>query len=207
MSTNCAQICLPAAGNQLFLVCSYPQMMQMPGTMQGMPSVYNNEESGTPKFGNNLNVTNQLRNNKEFKREKNIESLKLSKDKKYFHLLQPYKHERIKDEDEMFQKITYTYVCKYDECNKVFSKACNFLDHVRMHEGIKPYQCTQCGKEFVQKCNLRKHFKKHQAVSLNDRKVFKCFECGKGFTERYNLKVSSELNWLNTGCRKTINFP
>jgi hypothetical protein len=86
---------------------------------------------------------NRKRNTEEYVREQYIESLQLSKDDKYLHLLKPYLHERIKHEDKMFQKVKYTYVCKYRDCYKVFNKACNFLDHVRMHENIKPYQCAK----------------------------------------------------------------
>lgn len=166
-----------------------PRPCPMPHSERVLPLAPGLTEMMTLKRGYNLGATNQNKNSEEFQREKYIESLKLPKDEKYFHLLMPYKHQRIQEDDEIFQKVTYTYVCKYDDCDKVFSKACNFLDHVRMHEGVKPYQCTLCDKEFVQKWNLRKHFKKHEASSLSERKVFKCVKCNKGFTERYNLKV------------------
>lgn len=129
------------------------------------------------------------RNEEEYERERQIEALNLDKDEKYLHLLKPYQYERVRAGDDVLEKVAYTYICKYQGCDKHFTKACNFLDHVRMHEGIKPYKCNKCSKEFVQKCNLKKHFKRHLSVTLEERKVFKCSKCHKGFTERYNLKV------------------
>lgn len=47
--------------------------------------------------------------------------------------------------------------CGYGNCKKTFHKAWNFVDHARVHLGIKPYQCKKCDKSFTQKGNLRKH--------------------------------------------------
>eukprot|EP00344_Euplotes_crassus_P012190 CAMPEP_0197004224 /NCGR_PEP_ID=MMETSP1380-20130617/20725_1 /TAXON_ID=5936 /ORGANISM="Euplotes crassus, Strain CT5" /LENGTH=259 /DNA_ID=CAMNT_0042422953 /DNA_START=15 /DNA_END=794 /DNA_ORIENTATION=+ len=136
----------------------------------------------------------ERRNIMEYQREQEIEALTLDKDEKYFHLLKPYQYQRMQHGDNLVQKVTYTYICKYDGCNKTFAKACNFLDHVRMHEGIKPYKCNRCSKEFVQKCNLKKHFKRHLSATLEERKVYKCTICQKGFTERYNLKTHMKMH-------------
>ena len=130
-----------------------------------------------------------LRNKEEFERERKIENLNLDKDDKYLELLKPYRYERREEGGDFLHKVAYKYICKYNNCDKNFTKAWNFLDHVRMHEGIKPYQCNNCEKEFVQKCNLKKHFRRHLSETLEERKVFKCSVCRKGFTERYNLKV------------------
>ncbi len=135
----------------------------------------------------------ERRNQAEYDREQKIEALTMDKDEKYLHLLEPYKYQRVQQGDNVLQKMAFTYICKYDDCDKSFAKACNFLDHVRMHEGIKPYKCSRCPKEFVQKCNLKKHFKRHLSATLEERKVYKCNICQKGFTERYNLKVRFTL--------------
>lgn len=82
------------------------------------------------------------------------------------------------------------YICGHDDCKKEFLRTCNLLDHMRMHEGIKPNTCEYCGKGFTQKSNLRKHLKVHIAPELESRKRYTCEACGCKYTERYNYKVS-----------------
>lgn len=130
-------------------------------------------------------------NMKEFERANKIEAMNLSKDDMYFLLLKPYKYERLLENDPITRKMKYAYRCKYDDCNRYFTKGWNILDHVRMHEGLRPYQCEFCDRAFTQRCNLKKHRRRHIITDLRDRKKFKCNVWGKGFTERYNLKVSS----------------
>ena len=37
-------------------------------------------------------------------------------------------------------------VCMYEGCGKHFEKKWNFKDHIRMHKGDTPYQCSHCDK-------------------------------------------------------------
>ena len=46
-------------------------------------------------------------------------------------------------------------LCGYENCGKEFVKAWNFLDHFRMHQGVRPYVCEICDKSFTQKGNLK----------------------------------------------------
>ena len=116
---------------------------------------------------------------------------KLTKEQMYEKMLKPFKHKKIKTYDFKLHRHIITYVCDYENCGKEFAKTWNLLDHVRMHEGIKPYQCQKCGKEFTQKGNLKKHLLiQHSKQSLDQRKKFKCTICQCSYTERYNLVVS-----------------
>lgn len=118
--------------------------------------------------------------------------LNLSKEQMYDKLLKPFRHRKIKVYDFEAHRHIITYVWDYEGCGKEFNKTWNLLDHVRMHEGIKPYTCEICNKEFTQKGNLRKHMIiQHSTKSLSQRKKYKCNICGKRYTERYNLVVST----------------
>jgi len=50
---------------------------------------------------------------------------------------------------------------KHEGCQKNFSKIWNFLDHARMHLGLRPYQWQVWKSSFTQKGNLKKHMKVH----------------------------------------------
>ena len=114
----------------------------------------------------------------------------MTKDQMYDELLKPYRCSKNVEIDPKSGKEKITYYCGYDNCNKQFTKTWNLLDHVRMHEGIRPYKCPHCPKSFTQKGNLKKHQIQHTISTLKDRKRFKCSVCGKAYTEKYNLEVS-----------------
>lgn len=128
-------------------------------------------------------------NRDELDREKGIKCLNLPKDEMYNKLLEPFKYELITSSSRSSSKAKHSFLCKYDGCMKIFTKACNFLDHVRMHEEVRPYECLKCDVAFVQRCNLVKHKKLHCEDSLRERR-FKCSLCDKSFTEKYSLRVS-----------------
>ena len=114
----------------------------------------------------------------------------VSKDQIYEELLKPFRHDKIKLWDSTQRRYRVSYICRYEGCDKEFTKTWNLLDHVRMHEGIKPFACSICGKTFTQKGNLKKHhIVQHSDESLNERKKFRCSIWDNGYTERYNLMV------------------
>ena len=115
----------------------------------------------------------------------------ITKEQIYEQLLKPFRHEKVKQWDNSKGRFKVIYICRYKNCDKEFTKTWNLLDHVRMHEGIKPFACTLWGKTFTQKGNLKKHnIVQHSTESLEERKKFRCDICDKGYTERYNLVVS-----------------
>lgn len=137
---------------------------------------------------------------KEFVYFENLEDVKkvlsqkypsMNKNDMYKELLKPYKYHVTKERDSKTRQLREVYKCGYGNCNKVFNKTWNLVDHLRMHEGIKPYQCEICSKLFTQKGNLKKHLKQHLITDVNHRKKYKWDICGKGYTERYNWLVSA----------------
>ncbi|CAI2359124.1 unnamed protein product [Moneuplotes crassus] len=100
------------------------------------------------------------------------------------------------------------YICGYGSCRKVFLRVWNLLDHLRMHEKVKPFHCSYCDRKFTQKGNLKKHEKQHLTPNIQDRKKFKCDICSSSYTERYNYKAhmrnkhSIELSKNKTRRRK-----
>ena len=149
----------------------------------------NNDEADLQDCSFSISPEQKIRNQQEFVRSEEIEKMKLPKHKMYDLLLSPYLHERIIELDEQNLKVKYFYRCKYGEWNRLFTKGWNILDHVRMHEDLRPYQCEFCSRAFTQKCNLTKHRQIHLVTDLSERKKFKWRIWEKSFTERYNLKV------------------
>ena len=84
-----------------------------------------------------------------------------NKEEMYLRLLTGYKYETVTYYDVAKEKEITEYKCGYEECGKLLQKPWNLLDHVRMHEGVKPYICQWWGKGFTQKGNLKKHARQH----------------------------------------------
>ena len=112
--------------------------------------------------------------------------------------LQGYKYKIFYTVEAGWKKINFTWA--YQGWNKKFGKTWNFLDHARMHEGIKPYRWEFCLREFTQKGNMLKHRRQHVNSNIEDRKSHSCPYWLKKYTEKYNLKVSKcwtvEIIWL-----------
>lgn len=49
-----------------------------------------------------------------------------------------FKTQYIKNEET--GRILRYYICGYDNCERKFNKTWNFIDHVRIHTGEKPYK-------------------------------------------------------------------
>lgn len=107
------------------------------------------------------------------------------------------KHEKAERWDGSLKRYRAAYVCRHNNCGKEFTKTWNLQDHLRMHQGIKPYACTQCNRRFTQKGNLVRHQAiQHLDKPLKQQKKLKCKVCGRRFTERHNLDVSDTWKFL-----------
>ena len=112
--------------------------------------------------------------------ETNLKNMQILKDF-------PYNYEYRRNPSN--EKLVIVYICKYENWAKEFLRTWNLLDHVRMHQGIKPFICPYCPKTFTQNGNLRKHVYRHNNPNLQSRRRYKCKFCKSRFTERYNYKV------------------
>ena len=71
-----------------------------------------------------------------------------------------------------------------DLCGKTLSSTLTLQRHMRVHEGLKCYNCEECGKAYGDKRNLDHHIDIiHQRL-----KKFPCAICGDRFGRRNNLK-------------------
>ncbi|KAH6921485.1 hypothetical protein HPB50_001459 [Hyalomma asiaticum] len=71
--------------------------------------------------------------------------------------------------------------CSY--CGKVFWQKCDWVKHVRVHTGERPYACRFCPMAFSRNETLTRHLQMHFGDSL-----FRCRFCPKAFTRDYNLR-------------------
>mmetsp|Transcript_6545 Transcript_6545/g.7510 ORF Transcript_6545/g.7510 Transcript_6545/m.7510 type:complete len:159 (+) Transcript_6545:2-478(+) len=78
-----------------------------------------------------------------------------------YRILEGHKYEILDNPDKDNCVNKRIYVCKYGECNKVFTKTWNLVSHFRIHTNEKPYQCPECKKLFTQRSNLSRHVSIH----------------------------------------------
>ena len=62
----------------------------------------------------------------------------------------------------------YNQVLKCVTCDRSFTKLCNVLDHVRTHQGDRPYSCGLCHQTFAQRGNRDRHQKMRVCVTKID---------------------------------------
>jgi len=78
-------------------------------------------------------------------------------------------------------------------CGKRTSRKERHEDHLRTHDGLRPYECKRilCGKRFKRKSHLVRHSLTHL-----EEKPFACEEenCGKTFTTKQRLQKHAEVH-------------
>ncbi|CAI2387587.1 unnamed protein product [Moneuplotes crassus] len=153
------------------------------------PQTGNNELGQRDKETNDKSSVGGIhyKNYKELKEIVTKRESEVSKTELYENLLKPFQHEKRTQALPVSGKPITIYICKYEGCNKEYTKIWNLVDHARMHEGIRPYECSFCSRAFTQKVNLKKHLKQHEHKNIEERRKFQCNICNKRYTERYNL--------------------
>lgn len=83
------------------------------------------------------------------------------------------------------------YYCTEFECGKLLKTRKAYEDHMRIHNGDRPFRCHYpgCGKDFTQYSSLQKHERIHKGE-----KLYKCGQCGQAFTQISNLKRHERLH-------------
>lgn len=72
-------------------------------------------------------------------------------------------------------------------CNKRFYTLHKYEAHIRVHQGLKPYECKECQKQFVKHCTYQVHMRIHHSSDVHEAETFICGidDCGKA----YKVKV------------------
>jgi hypothetical protein len=154
------------------------------------PSLMKIEDQTLASSKNEYQLSNLESVSSSKKDSRNSNGTNLKRDMINYKVLEGHKYE-IKDNPKMSDCVNKRiYICKYDNCNKVFTKTWNLVSHFRIHTNEKPYKCSECQKLFTQRSNLSRHMAIHCKNSTIETKVHTCTECPRKYSSQYNLNVS-----------------
>ena len=119
------------------------------------------------------NNTQQLQDEKELKKKIEHPTFILSTNKKY-------------------KNLVHCYLCKIDDCQKLFKTNQELVEHRKTHTQIHICPIEGCNKSFKDIINLRKHYKHHFPTEKRYYCPFK--GCGKSFTASYNLTIHYRIH-------------
>ncbi|XP_031639593.1 zinc finger protein 184-like, partial [Contarinia nasturtii] len=122
---------------------------------------------------------------KEFTSMQNLKRHKVSHINEFqFHCRGCLKGFLQKDNQEAHEKVCKLRRYECHICKKFVTVGRTQLkQHMRKHNGEKPYRCEICMKSFTQKINMKRHTRTHTGE-----KPYQCEICRKGFTILQNMK-------------------
>ena len=71
----------------------------------------------------------------------------------------------------------------------VFINNETFIEHMKMHNKEKPYNCRHCQKSFLNNIHLKRHMKRH-----NGEESYQCKHCDKTFLHMSALENTD--SWM-----------
>lgn len=79
------------------------------------------------------------------------------------------------------------FICEH--CGKIFYARTNIITHMRVHTGVKPYQCPFCPERFRQISSMIRHKRLHTGE-----KPFSCNICGRSFRDHSTLQKHKSVH-------------